>query len=222
MLIAFISDIHSNLEALKAVLNRINSLKIKQVFCLGDLVGYGASPKEVIKLMEKIPCIKGNHDYAVVSGDTSWFNPLAAQAILKNKEMLSKNEIKFLDSLKEKIEVSFNNKRFLLVHGSPKNPVWEYVYESQVNEYFFGEYDVIIMGHTHVPFIKKIKEKIAINCGSVGQPRDYDKRACFIIFDTEEFKGKIVRVEYEIEKVAKKIIRAGLPEFLAERLFLGI
>jgi len=237
MLIAFIADIHSNLEALKAVLDKINSLKIKQIYCLGDIVGYGASPRECIETVRKVIrkqrlgsiirkskpcCLMGNHDWAVINEETSWFNPFAAASIWWTIEQLEKKDIDYLKKLKERHVLKIKKRRILLVHGSPSDPIHEYIYEIDVNEKFLEDYDAVVMGHTHVPFVKEIGNRLAINCGAVGQPRDRDNRASFVVLDTKNFKAKIVRVEYDVKSTAEKIIKAGLPEFLAQRLFLGI
>jgi len=226
MEIAFISDIHSNLEAFQIVLKKIKKMKIDKIFCAGDVVGYGANPSECIKIIKdlKIPCVKGNHDYAVVSKDTSWFNPYAAGAIQWQFEQLNKIEIEFLDNLPERITMTIENLKVYMVHGSPKNPIWEYVYEENVGEEFVKELDcdILIIGHTHIPFIKKLKSCLVINAGSVGQPRDGINKASFIIFDTEKFDAKIMRLEYDIKTSAEKIIKAGLPTILAQRLFFGV
>lgn len=172
----------------------------------------------------KILCVKGNHDFACVSGDVHWFNPLAADAILKTIGMLSKEEIKFLDSLPEKIELKLNDYKIYLVHGSPRDPIWEYVFEEDdlkdlVN---YANSDILAMGHTHVPFVKRINNKLVINVGAVGQPRDHNPKACFCLLNLEKFDCEIARIEYDVKIAAEKIIKIGFPKFLAQRLFLGI
>ncbi len=229
MKIAFISDIHSNLEALKAVLDKINSLGIKQIYCLGDLIGYGANPTECLKIIKKIkiPCLCGNHEWAVVNRDLSWFNPVAAQALKWTSDKLDDKELSYIKTFREKMFIK-KDLKILLVHGSPKTPLREYVYANDVNENFIKnlDCDVLIMGHTHVPFVKKLvisgNSKLVINCGSVGQPRDSDNRASFALLDTAIMKTEIIRVEYDIRAAAEKIIKVGLPEFLAYRLYLGV
>lgn len=226
MKIAFIGDIHSNLEALQSVLKEIEKMKISKIFCVGDIVGYGANPSECIKIIKelKIPCVKGNHDYAVVTKDTSWFNPYAATAIRWQSERLNENEINFLKNLPEKIMTTIENLKICIVHGSPKNPIWEYIYEEDVSEEFVKDLDcdILAMGHTHAPFIKRLKNNLVINVGSVGQPRDGINKASFAVFDTEKYDVKIIRSEYDIKISAEKIVKVGLPAILAQRLFLGI
>lgn len=226
MLIAFISDIHANFEALKTILERIDDLEIKKIYCLGDIVGYGPDPNECIENIRgrKIPSILGNHECGVIEKNTSWFNIYAAQSIWWTIENLTEKNLNFIKTLPEKVELTLNNRRILLVHGSPNNPTWEYVYENNVDAGFVEKlnYDIIVMGHTHIPFIKKVKNKLVINPGSIGQSRDGDFRASFAIVDLKKLEAKIIRVEYDVEKVARKIIKAGLPEFLAIRLYGGI
>jgi putative phosphoesterase len=226
MLTAFISDIHSNLEALQAVLKKIDEMKIERIYCLGDIVGYGAQPCECIKIIKdrKIPSVLGNHDLASVSGDTSFFNPVAARAVVWTSAKLHLDEIEFLKNLPEKLELTLNNLKVLLVHGSPRDPIWEYVFPENVDENFVKDldFDVVIMGHTHVPFVKKFRKILVANCGAVGQPRDHDPRASFLVLDTKKVEAEIVRVKYDVKNATQKIIDAGLPKLLAERLYLGM
>lgn len=226
MRIAFISDIHSNFEALKSVLDKIDSMKISKIYCVGDIVGYGSSCNEVIETLKerKVPSTLGNHEYGVLTGETAWFNIIAAEAIYWTIEHLKKENLDWLKSLKEKISLKLAGYKILLVHGSPEDSIWKYTFEENVDENFVRdlEYDVIVLGHTHIPFVKKIKNCLVLNCGSVGQSRDRDTRASFVVFDTKKFDAKIIRVSYDIKVAADKIIKAGLPEFLARRLYLGI
>lgn len=224
MKIAFIADIHSNLEALEAVLAKIDSLKIKQIYCLGDLCGYGADPNAVIEIIRKrkIPCIIGNHEWAILNQTTEGLNPIAAVSIWWHVDKMKRENLEFLRKLEDRYVLRIKNQRVLLVHGSPSNPIEEYVYEQDINEKFLKDYGAVVMGHTHIPFVKEVGSKLAINCGAVGQPRDENSKASFAVIDDENFTAEIIRVEYDINTAAEKIIKAGLPEFLAQRLFLGI
>lgn len=220
MQVAVISDIHSNLPALREVLKEIEGMKI---FCCGDLVGYAAFPNEVIEVVKKkkIISILGNHDYAVITGDTSWFNPVAAAAVDWTRKEIKKENLDFLNSLPKLYEGDF-----YMVHGSPRNQLDEYVSEDYPEKELlsFFEYtsrDVMILGHTHRPFIKKLGGKLMFNPGSVGQPRDLDPRAAYAVFDAAAKKVEIKRVEYDIDEAADAIIEKGLPEFLARRLYAG-
>ena len=200
-------------------------MKINDVYCLGDIVGYGADPKEVIKILtrRKIPSIMGNHDYAVSAGDTLRFNPFASEAIFKNIEMISENDIKFLGELKKKMEIDVEGTKIFLVHASPRDPLWEYVYEGDNLKYHLqaSQSDVLVMGHTHIPFVRKVGSGTVMNGGSVGQPRDGDPRASFLVYDSEKEEAEIVKVQYNIDAAAEKIISASIPVFFAQRLFSG-
>ena len=220
MQVAIISDIHSNLPALREVLKEIRGMKI---FCCGDLVGYAAFPNEVIEAVKKnkIISILGNHDYAVITGDTSWFNPVAAAAIDWTRKEIKKENLDFLNSLPK-----FYEGDFYMVHGSPRNELDEYVSEDYPENELLSFFectskDAMILGHTHKPFIKKLGGRLIFNPGSVGQPRDMDPRAAYAVFDTTAKKAEIKRVEYDIREAANAIIEKGLPEFLARRLYFG-
>jgi putative phosphoesterase len=221
MKVAVIADIHSNLPALIKVLEEIGEM---QTFCCGDLIGYNPYPNETIELIRErnIKSTLGNHDMAVLTKDTSWFNPRAAVAIKWTINKLKKENLEFLKSL----PVTYRDE-FFMVHGSPRDPLEEYVYEDYPDELFQGFFkkastNTLILGHTHIPFIKKIREKLVFNPGAVGQPRDFDARASFAILDAKNKHVEVKRVEYDVEKVARDIIKEGLPEMLALRLFKGL
>ncbi|MBI2142536.1 metallophosphoesterase family protein [Candidatus Woesearchaeota archaeon] len=223
MNLAFISDIHSNLEALNAVLADIRKRKIRKVYCCGDIVGYGANPNEVIRLFRerKIVSVMGNHDLnAAIMIHPEWFNELAAEAIVWTNSRLTEKNRFYLSTLPPLLETEL----FMIVHGSPREPVYEYVYPESRLKPLLGlvEQPVLVMGHTHLPFVRKIGKKLVINPGSVGQPRDKDVRASYAVFDTKSLHAEIVRVSYDIDAAAKKILKAKLPRSLAERLYRGI
>ncbi|MEE8168703.1 MAG: metallophosphoesterase family protein [Candidatus Hydrothermarchaeales archaeon] len=220
MKIAVLSDIHSNMPALKEVLKGIDGMEI---FCCGDLVGYNPFPNEVVELFRKkhIHCILGNHDQAVITGDTSWFNPIAARAIEWTIEALKDENLEFLKTLPRVYEDGF-----YAVHGSPRNQLEEYVYPDYPLEVLLSFFDsteknVMALGHTHTPFQKRLDDKLLFNPGSVGQPRDLDPCAAYAILDLDINDVEIRRVEYDIDEVADAIIERGLPTALAQRLHLG-
>lgn len=223
-MIAIISDIHGNLPAFQSVLERIDELGIKTIYCAGDIVGYNPFPKECISLVRKrkiLSCM-GNHDYGVVSGDTPLFNPFAAEAVEWTRKKLNDDELEFLLNLPIKLEPE---KNMLIVHGSPKNPLWEYVKPFAPKTYLSSLFDdkkILILGHTHIPMSKAFEGRLLLNPGGVGQPRDGDPRASFATLDTDRMKAKIIRVKYDIDTVAGKIKREGLPKFLGERLSMGV
>lgn len=226
MKIAFISDIHSNQEALQAILRKIKKMKVDKIYSIGDVIGYGGSPNECIELINEkdIPSVLSNHEWAVLHQDTTWFNPVASEAIFWTIDHLDKKHFDWLRRLPEKNVVSVSGYKILLVHGSPRDPIFEYVSEETVDENFVKrlDFDVIVVGHTHIPFVKKVEGSLVINSGSVGQPRDHNPKASFVVFDPKKFDAKIIRVEYDIKKSADKIIKSGLPPFLAQRLFSGV
>jgi predicted phosphodiesterase len=240
------TDIHGNLEALLVLLKFIQKKKIDYYLFLGDLVGYGASPNEVIQKVQNlkpISMIRGNHDKAVCGLDTiQTFNPVAASAIFWTKKNLLKKNQSILCRIKQGPLIL--NEQITICHGSPFDEDY----------YIFGEFDaaeafsqietpICFFGHTHFPFVyterdhlvegtflegemNEIKiEKDArylINPGSVGQPRDRNPRAAFAIYDAGARLIKFYRLEYDIEETKRKILEQNLPPALAERLSLGI
>lgn len=236
MKIAIISDIHGNLEALTEVFNYIDENNVNIVYCLGDIVGYGPNPNECVDLIIK-NCEKtiiGNHDHAVL-GLTSieYFNDFAKLSTVWTANNLSERSKDFLLSL----DFQFKTEDFLLVHSSPSEPEsWNYILSETDAKYEFKFFDqkICFVGHSHYPVIfskrgysrrNKVKlntsNKYIVNVGSTGQPRDGDSRACFSLFDPEQNAVEFVRLEYDIDKTRKKIKKAGLPMFLADRLKKG-
>ena len=226
--IILISDIHSNLEALDAISEAIPNLPI---YCVGDFVGYGANPKEIIQWAKekKVKAVLGNHDYATLTGDVKWFNDIATSAINWTSKQINSAEKKFLGSFPKINIVKLKDFKMLMVHGSPTNNLFEYVHPA-THEHLFNGYlkknkvDIIVLGHTHIPFTWKGKNGTVINPGSVGQPRSKNSKAQYVIL--KEKNGTIETIHkaipYDIETTAKKIKTAGLPRFLADRLFKGI
>lgn len=224
--IAVIADIHGNLEAFKAVLKDINKKSIKEIYCTGDIIGYGASPNECINLLRKnkIKSVSGNHDFYVIDVDNiSWFTPAGQKALRWTNKKLTKPNINFL----KKLPATLIDKKIYFVHGSPRDPLHEYVFpesdEWELKNFFKNakQSKVLALGHAHIPFKKKVNGYLIFNPGSVGQPRDGDARASYCIFDTVTEKIDFYRIPYDITKAAEKIIKAKLPKSLAERLYLG-
>ncbi|WP_456424059.1 metallophosphoesterase family protein [Thermococcus sp.] len=232
MLIALISDIHSNLEALQAVWEKIRGADA--VLCMGDIVGYGASPNEVVEFVRKemerrtFLCVRGNHDNAIAFGVDWGFNPYARQALRWHQRVMSVENLEFLRRLPvRQIFADDTGRRYLLIHGSPRAPLDEYLFpwlpEGEFrNVLSYVRQDDLLLGHTHVPMLKVVEGRRIINPGSVGQPRDGDWRASYALIDTETGDVTFHRVEYNVEESARKIIEAGLPKFLADRLFEGL
>lgn len=225
MKLALISDIHGNLEALDAVLNEIKKRKIKKIYCLGDVVDYGGSSNQCIEIIRKnkILSVMGNHDLNTVTLEKyQWFNSTSKKALKITNKLLTEKNKKFLLKLPKKLLIE----NMFLVHASPRNNLYEYVYpeaENSVFEEFFkiAKKQIIAMGHTHFPFIRKINDNLIINPGSVGQPRDNNCKASFCVLDNITLKAKIIRIDYDIKKAADKILKIGMPKILAEGLFDG-
>lgn len=225
---AFISDVHSNLEALEAVLDEVGETK---VFCCGDIVGYGASPNEVVRVLRDIgaTCVIGNHDRASLDGDVGEFNPRAAMAAIWTSQHLSDESRAFLGSLPKEVATEIGGKRVFMVHGSPDDPMWEYVRPSthaDLFDYYLQKVkaDVIALGHTHLAFQwRSDTGGLVFNPGSVGQPRNGDARASYAILKVEsgEVRVEARLVAYDVERAAKKILGSGLPPSLATQLLSG-
>ena len=225
MKIAIMSDIHSNLEALESVLADI---KADEIYCLGDLVGYGPNPNEVVEVIRKenIPCIIGNHDHSTITGDTYYYSPFAAKTIEWTRKEISEENLDFLKKLKTKKIIDVDEKKIELVHGSPKDPIWDYVlpdYPKLKLVDFLKEdrVDSIFVGHSHIPFIFENENRFFVNVGSVGQPRDHNPHAAYAILDVEQWNVEIRRVDYDIKTAVDKIFKSELPNFLGERLLTG-
>ena len=225
---AVISDIHSNIEALMAVMSAIGKKHVDEIICLGDIVGYGANPDEAVEIVrnEVRYVVRGNHDDALFDERTySMINPYARTALEYGRSVLSPESMEWLKGIPLTLKLG----DVLLVHSSPSQPhEWKYVLSDNdaLVELSAFEEKVCLIGHTHVPVIFNKKTggdgvRELINVGSVGQPRDGDNRASFGIIDTDNFTYRNYRVEYDCQMAGNKIIAAGLPAFLAERLQKG-
>lgn len=236
-----LSDIHANLEALEAVL--VDAGPVDNVIFLGDLVGYGPNPNEVVELVRALPdltALVGNHDLAALGEvDIELFNPVAARAARWTTEQLSAENAQYLASLPPR-GVSHD---FYLAHASPRDPVWEYLEDGRQGPPNFRLFPnaAALVGHTHVPRIFDEIEAEApsrvygarhgdtirlqgprriLNPGGVGQPRDGDPRAAYALLEDDRFTFR--RVPYPIEETQRKIEDAGLPHELAARLAYGL
>lgn len=248
---ALISDIHGNLEALTAVLEDIRQENITEIFCLGDIVGYGPNPAQCLDtVIEKCRVtILGNHDQASLF-DPDGFNPLALQAIYWTRDQLE-NEHDSPDTVNRRWDFlgelprTYNEGDYLYVHGSPREPTNEYVFPEDVYnqrkmDALFSRFErYCFTGHTHIPgvftFSREFitpeeggysfslgQDKVLINVGSVGQPRDNDPRACYLILDRENNVITYKRVEYPFDTTAQKIYAVDeLDNMLGDRLRTG-
>lgn len=237
---AIISDLHANLEALTVVLDAIDAIGVDKTVCLGDVVGYNASPNECADIVRarNIPTVCGNHDAVACGIEEPWgFNPIALSAALWTRENVSPENFDWLAHLPDKLELA----DFAAVHGSPNDrDAYLFTLEDVIPHFTFlddRDYSLCFFGHTHTPGIFSLERihmldadsKFAlqpgknyfINPGSVGQPRDGDPRAAFGVLDSDKNEFELVRVEYPVKEAADRILSAELPYFLAERLFLG-
>lgn len=233
MRIAVVSDIHGNLPALEAVFERVDQLKAGAIICLGDTVGYGPFPQQCLDMVRRrcTVVLQGNHDSGLV-GDTSIedFNHYGVQAILWTREQVDaegQEYLKHLPFVHEEGDATF-------VHASPAAPErWRYVLSLRAAHENFQAFTtrVCFIGHSHVPVVIPEEGNIneyrpghrhLINVGSVGQPRDGNPYASFGVYDQDADLFDLVRVPYDIAKTARAIRDAGLPEFLAQRLFKGL
>lgn len=222
MKIAVISDVHGNAQALRKVIEVIKKNRVKKIYSLGDIVGYYPQSPEVITIFQNlgIVSIMGNHDYALVK-DQTMNSPIADKSLKLTKKQLSLNETNYLAQLPLRKVVNIYGWNILLVHGSPWNQLEERVYpDSNLEKFKDLSYDVIIMGHTHHPFVAKIGNKRILNAGSVGESRDGDKRSSFLILD---FSGKdliidLQRVGYNASPLVKRIKKLRFPEILVNYL----
>lgn len=234
------SDIHANLEAWVAVKACLNKERIDRYLCLGDIVGYGADPRKCIAEIKKLNplTVAGNHDWASINLlDAAYFNPAAQEALTWTANHIAEQDKQFLKGLK----LVHQEEELTLVHGSLHRPEqFKYVKDvaSAKEAFRFLSTRICFVGHSHSPviFIKKgenyrftLEAKLEINdyssyivnVGSVGQPRDGDPRAAYVVYDSESQQLQIKRVRYDIKTTQKKIIKAGLPEILAKRLAVG-
>jgi putative phosphoesterase len=225
--LAFVSDIHGNLEALLAVGSLIRGIP---TYCCGDIVGYGANPNEAVEWVRGncSGCVRGNHDDAVVTGETGWFNDSAAEAIRWTRRNISEANTRYLASLPTSFRLQTEGTRILIVHGSPEDPLHEYVHldsHQDVFDHYLAKHeaDLLALGHIHHPFASKTSLGTVFNPGSVGQPRHGIPGAFFAIVDIEgdAVRVNLMRATYDISAAASKIYAAGLPRALGERLYEG-
>ncbi len=235
-----VADIHGNLDALEEVLSRMG--EVDEMWCLGDIVGYGPEPKECLERMSKLASevVAGNHDLGAIGEvPLDLFNIYAAEACRWTKEVLEEEDEAYIRSLPRN---GVRVKGAFLVHGSPRDPIWEYVLTlRQAADIFLSTVErFIFVGHSHLPFIFRWQDgsaeiapleegkisladdaRFLINPGSVGQPRDGDPRASFMIFDPERLELEYMRVDYPISETQAKMAEVGLPRYLIDRLSFG-
>lgn len=242
---AIIADIHGNLAAFQAVLHDIDGRGgVGRIWCLGDVVGYGPDPCECIELLRRHDhvCVAGNHDWAALGkADLEDFNPEAAAASVWTMEHLCSEELGYLGNL----PLSLTEGDFTLVHGSPREPVWEYlltIYSARISfDYFQTKY--CLVGHSHVPLVFELSadgmdcllrevspdttfklegNRLIINPGGVGQPRNGDPRASYALYDSEQGVISYYRVSYDIATTQQRMREKSLPQRLITRLSYGL
>ncbi len=233
MRIAVISDIHSNLPALERALDYVRSLRVEALYCLGDIVGYGANPNECVELVRKEATyvVRGNHDQAVFDpAILESFSKVGRSASEWTRQELSIENQEYLASLPIRLEVG----RCTLAHASPAAPEsWEYILSLDAAERQFESFTtpICFIGHTHYPMVCgedletfdfKKGLRFLINVGSVGQPRDHNPQLSFGFLDTNSWEYRNFRLDYDAEKASKAIKAAGLPRFFAKRLLRGV
>jgi predicted phosphodiesterase len=243
--LAILSDIHGNLPAFEAVLSDVDAISPDEVWCLGDVVGYGAEPNECTELTSQrsTVCLAGNHDLAVLDAiDISSFSPAAAEAAQWTRARLDESSRDFL----ARLHAADESREVALYHASPRDHVWEYVlWPEQAGECIQRQAKrIALIGHSHIALCFRAADdgdvdategaqvsagtkldvsegRWLLNPGSVGQPRDGDPRAAWLELDTDAWTATYHRVDYEIERAAESIAAAGLPEHLGKRLFVG-
>ncbi|HMP72749.1 MAG TPA: metallophosphoesterase family protein [Kiritimatiellia bacterium] len=236
---ALLADIHANLDALNAVLEDARAMNVTHYACIGDVVGYNASPLECLKIIRDLGCVtvRGNHDhYCSHEENLENFHPLAADVVSWTRKQLSDDDLGWLRSLRYVARVE----TFTMVHSTLDTPeAWGYVFDKLEAEANFNYQtsSICFYGHTHVPLAfertdtiryglyTKIKvglgKKYFINVGSVGQPRDGDPRAAYVVYDMMNNVIELRRVKYNIQAAQKRILDNGLPPRLAARLAVG-
>ncbi len=238
MKIAVISDIHSNLTALKEAFGYIKEDNVDKIVCLGDIVGYGPRPNECVDIIRKnCPVsLMGNHDHAVIGlTDTYYFNQYAREAVNWTRRALTIQNKTYLENL----PFSHHENEILYVHSTPVHPEeWHYILSDfEANQYLEKiNQKICFVGHSHIPVVfasedgsfykEKIdldfkNQKYIVNVGSVGQPRDGDPNLCFVILDTDAETLEYIRLEYNVQETYDEILENKLPPFLAMRLLAG-
>ena len=235
--VAVITDIHANLPALEAVLEAIEPTGVDDVYCGGDLVGYGPHPNEVCALIAEraIPTIYGNYDYAIgrdledcgCAYVDRHDRELGEQSIAWTLEHTDERSKAFMRGLPFDLRFELGDNRVRLVHGSPRK-VNEYLFEDKPARTFEriaagADCDVLVFGHTHQPWIHEYGGVLFVNCGSVGKPKDGDPRAAFSVLELEGDRvvANIERVDYDAEAVGRELSAAGLPAEYADKLVLA-
>lgn len=227
MKIGVLSDIHSNAVALEAVLSRLEDANVEEYICAGDVVGYYSRPNETISLLKEVNplIVRGNHDEGVTTETPSSFNYYAKRSLDWNRRELTEEGTRFLRRLPPTIRTEIGGREVFIAHGSPRNPISEYIHEEDISEEFLDYSfekppEVVVLGHTHKPYVKKVGDTLVLNPGSVGQPRDRDPRASFAVLETKKPSAEIRKAWYNVDEIAEHT-KEYLPRKLADRLYEG-
>ncbi len=228
--IAFISDIHSNINALTSVLTDITNKGITDIYCVGDSIGYHTRPNEVLNLLQEkeIPSVLGNHDAVIAFYDESL--PSTKDGFITpgkwTSDRLSASNRTYLQSLPLDLSLDFAGKKIQICHGSPES-ISQYIYQkdTDLQQHIAKNLsaDILIFGHTHDAYSTIVNGKLFVNAGSVGRMKDGDNRACYTILSIgSDVEVSFVRVDYDYESLAKEIEASGLPTSFAEVVRTGI
>lgn len=242
MKILIVSDVHSNLEAFQAVIEDADKRGgFNEVWSLGDLVGYGPDPSACVELLRSHlhKAVAGNHDLAAIGKlSVERFNPYAAAANRWTGQQLTREQVEYIAELPLTLEID----EFTLAHGSPRDPVWEYLVTEEAAIACFTHIETYwcLVGHSHMPFlcipradsavflafpedrmVRLDEEAIIVNPGSVGQPRDGDARASYVLYDDDAQTIAHHRIAYDFATTQEKMRRSGLPDYLIDRLEVG-
>jgi predicted phosphodiesterase len=238
---AVITDLHSNYHALQAVMAEIEAHGCDEILCLGDIAGYGAQPVEVIRLVQEkeARCIQGNHDSLItLQNEGINYSSVSLIAAEHNRRLLGRSELEFLANLPLELE---GQQRSLLIHGSPDYQDTYLINEAQIGVAALEVMDrlgpgLCFFGHTHVPAFHDGRShvfntgdiyrcnpeaRVMVNPGSVGQPRDGDPRASYVLWDRDGGTIRLMKAEYDVESARQTILDAGLPKILGDRLLRG-
>jgi putative phosphoesterase len=222
MKVGLISDVHANLPALEAVLE--DTPAVDRIVCAGDVIGYNPWPAECVERVREVAAttVRGNHDRTVETPDRYRANRMAEAGLEHAKASLSADQRAWLDGLPR--AETFAGGRYLLVHSHPapeREDAYVYPEEFPNLDRHMGDYDGIVLGHTHVQGERSVAGGVVVNPGSVGQPRDGDPDAGYAVLDTQTDEVDLRRVAYDVDRVSEAVADAGLPERTAARLYKG-
>lgn len=221
MRVLVVSDIHANWEALRCI-----PTDFDEVFCLGDLVDYGPQPVECVEWVRRFAAsaVEGNHDHAVSEHVSCGCAPSFRAISEATRELmwrsLNEEQIEFLRSRPQQLDVQLGGIRFRLVHATPSDPLYTYLKPADADrwkqEIAAVDADIILVGHTHLPMVLRFGDKLVVNPGSVGQPRDGDPRAAYAIIDDGE--PQLMRAEYDVEATIKALVQTGMDDSVVSPL----